>query len=347
MADVALNASIEEDKEMAGELGGGEPPHPGQGMPPSAREPPSVVTPLPYIQPLPLRFLVAPSREAQRKPATIGPESGRARGQAAPEAAQVHDDGTEPKDPHPDTSRDPERLGLVKAFIKSTLQAFVQELAGIVADTAGLGPVYEVCSRVRKGTEAVDALAAGRGTKLSVPAPVSGVDLMVCLEGGDGVPGPSVSLFVAPGEGLAAAVEIATGGRGRLHPPAETPAADGPVKVCGEVAVRAVDLSALGHRAPADRVAVLRQLVEQNLRPVLCEDREILDVALVVGFDPAMRLAFWTRICPESSRVWRVVAEIDTDSGRLIIREIIPKATVTDESERSLHATPRIILRRT
>jgi hypothetical protein len=332
---------------MAGELGGDEPRHPGQGMPPSASEPRGVVTPPRYTQPLPLRYLVAPSREPQNKPFSAGPDSGRARGPAAPEVAPGHDDGTEPGDPHPGTSRDPERLGLVKAFVKNTLLAFVQELPAIVAHTAGLGPVYEVCSWVRQGTGAVDALAAGPWTELSVPAPVSGVDLMVRLDGGDDELVPPVSLFVAPGEGFAAAVEIALAGRGRLASPAETPAADGPIKNYGEVALAAVDLSALRHLAPAERVAVLRQVVERNLRPVLCEVREILDVALVVGFDPVMRLAFWTRIGPEASRVWRVVAEIDIDSGRSTIKEIIPKASITDEPARSPHVTPRIILRRT
>jgi len=262
-----------------------------------------------------------------------------------------------------------ESTGQVESFVGRTLQAFGQVLLRAAMHVVGLGPVYEVCHWAIKVTNAVEALLSDHGVELSLPVPVGGVDLMVSVTVGDSENGEHrgpVTMFVAPGEdSFAAAVEIGPAEQGEhaTHPlgakevaakPSEPVAAAAPVteehvQVYGEVAVATIDLSALEHRSRADRVAVLRELAERELGPRLTKGRDNEGLALVIGYDPAMGLAFWIRTDPDSSRVWRVVAEYDPATGRLVIKQATPNASsgCAAATDLSRSRRPRIILRKT
>src|SRR5262249_46442830 len=140
----------------------------------------------------------------------------------------------------------------------------------------------------------------GNRPELGLPVPVGGLDLMVQVPAEDGQPeGPRapVTMFVAPGGGaLAGAVDIGPapcrGEHGPAQGPAEaipeprevgrakTPPTDEPVAVYGQAAVATVHLGMLQHRTRADRVAVLQDLAERELRPLLRADGETRDLAL-------------------------------------------------------------------
>jgi hypothetical protein len=255
-------------------------------------------------------------------------------------------------EPSPDGPRVPsswERpTGVVESFVDGTLKAFAQAGLRVAAHAVGLGPVYEVGHLAVKATNTVSALASDHGAQWSLPVPVDGVDLMVSVTVGDDRSGDHcpVSLFVAPGEdSLAAAIDIEPAeqaGRAQ-HPaakeaaeptkpvPAADPAAGEHVQLYGQVAVATMDLSALENRSRADRVAALRELVVRELRPQLTKGSEQRDLALVIGYDPTMGLAFWTRIDRDPSRVWHVVAEYDLASRQLAIRDVRRKRNTEAE----------------
>jgi hypothetical protein len=106
-----------------------------------------------------------------------------------------------------------------------------------------------------------------------------------------------------------------------------------------------MDFSALENRSRADRVAVLRELVVRELRPQLTKGSEYRDLALLIGYDPTMGLAFWTRIDRDPSRLWHVVAEYDPASRQLSIRDVRGKRNTEEGPHQVDTPRPRIILR--
>jgi hypothetical protein len=237
----------------------------------------------------------------------------------------------------------------VKAFVGGTLQAFAQGGLRLAAHAVGLGVPYEAYYWAAKGMHAIEALASDDGMEVDLPVPVDGLDLMVRIStvgGGAGEVECPVTAFIAPGEGsLVGAVDIgpADGHDDRDHEPAaehttetipdrgettenpETRTANLRVTVYDQVAVAEIDLAALRHRTRRERVAVLRERVEQELRPRFIGRPETHDLALVIGYDPVLGLLCWVRIDPDLSRTWRMIAEFDPATERLVV--IPPKMT--------------------
>jgi hypothetical protein len=123
--------------------------------------------------------------------------------------------------------------------------------------------------------------------------------------------------------------------------------ANEPVRIYGQAAVATVQLDALQHRTRADRVALLQYLAEQELRPLLCADSETHDLALVIGYDPALGLVFWARIDPDPSRCWQMAAGFDPASDRLVVGKPRPVTPPEPGTSPGLPARPRVVLRRT
>jgi hypothetical protein len=254
-----------------------------------------------------------------------------------------------------------------RAFVDDTLKAFVQEGLRLGAHAVGLGPVYEVYYWGSKVVNAFEALVSDDGVELGLPVPVGGLDLMVHVSTADGEADgsqPPVTMSIAPGDGsLAGAVEIGPvrPRDERAHEPtASEPAEAGlrsyemsrpdiraveSVKVYGQVAVAAMDLSFLKQRPRRDRVAVLQDIAERELRPQLTERPETQDLAVVIGYDPALGLAFWTRIDRNVSLMWRIVAEFDLATERLVMGEPAPASSDPQRDGRIEHGHQQRISR--
>jgi hypothetical protein len=237
----------------------------------------------------------------------------------------------------------------VRAFVDDTLKAFAQEGLRIAAHAVGLGPVYEVYYWGSKAVNAGEALVSDNGVELGLPVPVGGLDLMVHVSIADGQADgsqPPVTMSFAPGDdSLAGALEI---GPARPHDeqvnePTESESAEvvprshemsrpdiravESVEVHDHVAVAVMDLSVIKRRPRGDRLAVLQDIAARELRPQLTERSEIHDLAMVIGYDPALGLAFWTRVGRDVSHVWRIVAEYDLATERLVMGEPEPASS--------------------
>ena len=210
----------------------------------------------------------------------------------------------------------------VKAFVDGTLQAFAQQGLRLAAHAMGVGLAYEAYYWANKSVHAIEALTSDDGIQVDLPVPVGGLDLMVHVstaDSGADEPEPPVTAFIAPGDGsLAEAVDIGPADHhdnGAYESPAEQPAetipsrdetathpepraADRPLKVYGQAAVVEVDLTVLQNLTDAKRVAVLRDLAEQKLRPQLIRCLETRDPTLVIVYDRVLRRTWWVRIHP-------------------------------------------------
>lgn len=227
----------------------------------------------------------------------------------------------------------------VRSFVARTCQAFGDALVRAAMHAAGLGLIYEVCHWVVKAANVTRAVLSDHGAELSLPVPIGRVDLMVSLTVGDGENGDHpVSMFVAPGEdSLAAAIEIGPAEEGEgdaTHPPYAKEAAKIPsdpvpdvrpvtkedVKIYGQLAVVTMDLSSLKRWSRMDRVAVLCELAVKELWQRFFGGLENEGLSLIIGYDPAMGLAFWVCTGTDSSCRWYVVAEYNPVTGCLVIK---------------------------
>jgi hypothetical protein len=244
----------------------------------------------------------------------------------------------------------------VHQFVKDTVVAAVQEIPRLLAHAAGVGVAYEAVHCAWKELEAFEALSAAGGTvDLPVPVHPPGVDLIVRWSTGDSQGERKLpTIFLAPDDGPLvgalglepvkqdggeharpahadgndqAEIEPGRGGiranrvaaEDRHEVTGNLPTAEGQSDDTVVVVIVNLDPEALGGGSPVDHVGVLRRLARQNLLPELATDHRTRNLELVIGYDPATRLAFWVRPNPGPSRAWRILAKLSTVTGLLTI----------------------------